>query len=71
VATDVVCSSCGYQGAPAPRSWIDIAIGVGSLLTGGGPGIVEHWRDIISGKTCPRCGNPKTRYAEDSGQGEV
>lgn len=56
-----MCPSCGYEGAPAPRQLGDIVIGVLSLLTGGGPGIVEHWRDIFAGKTCPRCANPKTQ----------
>jgi rubredoxin len=65
---NIVCTSCGYRGPAAPRSWGDVLIGLGSLLTGGGPGIVEHWRDIFAGRTCPQCANPKGR--EEGAEGE-
>ena len=57
---EIRCGSCGYTGPSKGRTLGDIALGIGSALLGGGPGFVEHWRDIISGKTCPRCANPKT-----------
>ena len=69
MSNEIVCRSCGYRGQPAPRAWSDVVIGVASLLTGGGPGIVEHWRDIFSAKTCPRCGNPKTQIIRPNATG--
>ena len=62
---EILCRDCGYAGPPKPRSLGDLALGVASLLIGGGPGIVEHWRDIFSGKTCPRCANPKTEVVRE------